>query len=284
MSRLRSLAGEPLLHFLLLGAALFALWRRVAPDGAPRRVVIPASQVGQLAGQFRSTWGREPSTAELASLVESAVLDEIAWREGRALGLDRDDPVIKRRVRQKLEVMTEEALAGPAPGDRELEDWLADHPDSFRRPGTVTFEQVLVAPGDGSGVDVARRSAEVRAALARGEPARSLGEPTLLPRGGDDIGLDLVARDFGPGFAETLGGLAEGEWSGPVASGIGLHLVRVARRTPAALPPLDAVRSAVAREFEADRRRRSLDETYRRLRLDYEVVVEPTPAVDAGTR
>ena len=112
----------------------------------------------------------------------------------------------------------------------------------------------------------------------RGEPAESLGENTLLPRRGDEVGLDLVARDFGPGFAEALGGLPLGEWSGPVASGIGLHLVRVERRTPASMPPLDEVRTAVAREFEADRRRRALEESYRRLRAEYDVVVEAAPA------
>ncbi|MFM7140582.1 MAG: peptidyl-prolyl cis-trans isomerase, partial [Alphaproteobacteria bacterium] len=122
---------------------------------------------------------------ELDALVESAVCDEIAWREGVALGLDRDDPVIERRVRQKLEVVAEEMLERPAPGDRELAAWLEAHPDRFRRPGTVTFEQVLVAPGDGRGVDVGRRVADVRAAIARGEPAESLSENTLLPRRGD---------------------------------------------------------------------------------------------------
>jgi hypothetical protein len=284
VGRLRSLIAEPLLQFLLLGAALFALWRRVAPDGTPRRVLVPGSQVARIADEFRATWGREPQPPELAALVESAVLDEIAWREGRALGLDRDDPVIRRRVRQKLEVMTEESLAGPGPGDRELEAWVAAHPDGFRRPATVTFEQVLLAPGDGRGVDVEGRIAAIRAALARGEAARSLGERTLLPRGGDDVGLDLVGRDFGEGFADALGGLPEGEWTGPVASGIGLHLVRVSRRAPGALPPLDAIRGAASREFEADRRRRALDETYRRLRAEYEVVVEATPGPSEGER
>jgi len=280
--RLRSLLAEPLLHFLLLGAALFAVYRRVAPGGESRRIVLRAPQVAGIADEFRSTWGREPSAAELDALVESAVRDEIAWREGVALGLDRDDPVIRRRVRQKLEVMTEESLAAPPPGDRELEAWLAGHPDAFRRPARVTWQQVLVAPGDGRGVDLDGRTAAIRAALARGEPAVSLGENTLLPRRGDDVGLDLVARDFGPGFAEALGGLPLGEWSGPVASGIGLHLVRVERRTPASMPPIEEVRAAVARELEADRRRRALEESYRRLRAEYDVVVETAPAAGAG--
>lgn len=114
----------------------------------------------------------------------------------------------------------------------------------------------------------------VKAALAKGADPATAGQPSMLPRHLDDISLDLVARDFGDGFAKQLAAVPVRRWAGPMPSGIGVHLVRVRARAAAQLPSLDQVRTAVAREWEADQRIRSRDADYRKLRSEYEVVVE----------
>lgn len=278
------LLREPLLHFLLLGAALFAVYGWLNPGGdAPRRIVVSAAQVEMIVAQFQGTWQRPPTETELRGLVDTWVRDEILYREGAALGLERDDPVVKRRVRQKYEVISEESLRREPPGDADLERYLADNADKFRQPSRIGFEQLLVVPS-GSDVDAQAEVAAALAALAAGANPERVGRPTMLPAGGDDIGLDVIARDFGEVFAAELDALPPGDWQGPVRSGFGLHVVRVSARTPGAVPPLAEVRAAVEREWESARRREARDAQLHELRQRYEVVVDADLAAMAAAQ
>ena len=275
---------EPILHFVLIGVLLFVVYGRMNPAGdAGQRIVVTQAVVDDLARQPQARWMRPSSEQELADLVEAHVRAEILYREGLALGLDRDDPVIKRRVQQKLDVMAEEQWSGAAPTDAELAANLAQNQGRFTRPGTVSFEQ-LFFDGTASAAEVERAVASARAALASGADPAKLGQPTLLPHRIDQMPTDLVARDFGAGFAEQVAQLPEGVWTGPVASGLGAHLVRVSARTPPVLPSLDAVRQRVAREWENERRDRSRSESYRTLRSRYEVVIEAALTASAAAR
>lgn len=277
ISRLASLAKEPVLHFLLIGALLFAAYSRLAPaDEAGSRIVVTQALVDGLAAEHRARWSRPASEQELAALVDAWVRNEILYREGVALGLDRDDPVIKRRVRQKLEVVAEELLARDAATDADLAAYLEKNAARFTRPGTVSFEQITFAAATPAGeVEAARVAAE------RGTDPAWLGQTTMLPRSARDTPLDLVARDFGPEFAAALEKLSQGTWAGPLSSPFGVHLVRVTARSPASIPPLAEVRDAVAREWENERRQASLAANYQALRSRYEVVIEAAASAAA---
>ncbi len=271
-----------MLHFLLIGGLLFFAYGRLNPaDPAGERIVVSQAVVDDLARQYQTRWMRPATEQELTGLVEAHVRDEIMFREGVALGLDRDDPVIKRRVRQKLDVMAEEQLARSAPTDADLQAYLTQHAERFARPVRVSFEQIYF---DGSApvAEVERAATAARAALARGSKPAALGQPTLLPASVEQLPLDLIARDFGSGFAEQVGLLPIGEWSGPLASSLGAHLVRVSARAPATAPPLDEVRQQVAREWENERRELSREASYRKLRERYAVTIERA-AVSAAT-
>jgi hypothetical protein len=269
-----------MLHFALIGALLFFAYERMNPSqGSSERIVVTRALVDDLARQHQQRWSRAPSEQELAGLVDAYVRDEILYREGVALSLDRDDPVIKRRVRQKLEVIAEEQLARDAATDADLAAYLAKHAERFTRPGTVSFEQIYFAAETPAAVAEAARTAALRGS----DPAR-LGQPTMLPPGMRNAPLDLAARDFGREFAAELERLPLDTWAGPVPSAFGQHLVRLAARTPALTPPLAEVRAAVAREWEAERRTASLAENYKALRGRYEVVIEAALPASAATR
>lgn len=271
---------EPILHFLLIGGLLFFVYGRLnLADPAAERIVVSQAVVADLSSQYQARWMRPATEQELAGLVDAHVRDEILYREGLALGLDRDDPVIKRRVRQKLEVVAEEQLARDAPSDADLAAYLARHAERFARPGTISFEQIFFA--------AATPAAEVQAARGaalRGSDLARLGQPSMLPRSAQNAPLDLAARDFGAAFAAELEGLPLDEWTGPVRSAFGQHLVRVTARTPALTPPLAEVRAAVAREWENERRMASLAENYKVLRSRYEVVIEAAPAASTAAQ
>jgi hypothetical protein len=270
----RNILREPTFHFLLIGLFLFLLYGSAAPESADSRTIeVSAARIEILSKQFQAVWNRPPTDSELKGIIAAYVRDEVLYREGVAMGLDGDDPVIKRRVRQKMEVMSEEAGAQLTPTDAELSSYLAKNPDKFRQPPLLSFEQVFFS-GDATVADIEAQSKAALAGLERGEPAAGFGQATMLPGAVNDKPLDLVARDFGEEFAEQLAILPIEVWHGPIRSGFGAHLVRINKREPAALPPLAEIRTAVVREWENERRERNRVESYRAMAKNYRIVID----------
>jgi parvulin-like peptidyl-prolyl cis-trans isomerase-like protein len=277
---IRPLLGEPLLHFLLIGISLFAAYRCVSPgDSSGRRIVITQGVVDDLVTQCVAARGREPTTTELNHLIESYVRDEILYREGVRLGLERDDIVVKRRVRQKIEMIAEEDASTRAPSDGDLSAYLTANPARFVQPALLTFEQVFIGEST-SGPGLVHAVALTREALRKGADSEQLGQPTLLPHQMTRTPADLVARDFGASFAAALESMPVGEWVGPIDSSFGAHYVRVSDRTPAAAPQLAAVRDHVVREWENERRQRARNDAYAKMRRDYTVSIETALATE----
>jgi len=271
---IRTLLGEPMLHFLLIGIALFGAYRWVSPgDSSGRRIIITQGVIDDLVTQHVAARGREPSTTELNHLIESYVREEILYREGVTLGLERDDIVVKRRVRQKIELIAEEDASTRAPTDADLSAYLAANQARFVQPAILTFEQVFIGEST-SGPAVVHAVAVTRAALQTGADPVTLGKPTLLPHRMTRTPADLVARDFGESFAAALEKLPVSEWVGPIDSSFGEHYVRISDRTPAVAPPLAAVRDQVVREWENERRRHARDDAYTKMRGEYQVSIE----------
>src|SRR6476659_5707563 len=271
---IRTLLGEPMLHFVLIGIALFGVYRWVAPgDAGGRRIVITQGVIDDLVTQHVAARGREPSTPELNRLIEAYVRDEILYREGVRLGLERDDIVVKSRVRQKIEMIAEEDASTGAPTDADLSAYLTANQARFVQPAILTFEQVFIGAST-SGLGVVQAVAVTGAALRTGADPEELGKPTLLPHRMTRTPADLVARDFGASFAATLEKVPVGEWVVPIDSRFGAHYVRVSDRTPAVAPPLAAVRDQVVREWENERRRHARNDAYAKMRGEYQVSIE----------
>jgi len=283
---LRALLREPMVQFLAAGAGLFLLSHGGGSrDRGPDPIVVSAGQMQHLSLGFARTWQRLPTEDELKGLIDDHVRDEIAAREARRLGLDRDDTLIRRRLRQKLEFLVEDDAQTPPLADAELQAWLDTHPDAFRRDPEVAFRHVLVsrAPRGAAAGPEAQRLLARLTALGPGADVSALGDPLrLLP---DEVELTSrgeVAGLFGEAFADTVLGLPPGRWAGPVESGYGVHLVLVTRRAPGRLPALAEVRERVLHELLAARRGERLEAMYRQLLERHPVIVEqPTPAAAA---
>lgn len=278
---MRRLLREPLFQFLVLGLALFGAYRLLGGEnGGGNTITIDEPRVALMREQFRASWNREPTPAELHSLVDTAIRDEMLYREGESLGLGRDDPVVMRRIRQKYEVLAEERRDDAPPTDAALREWLARHAATYARPAVVTFSQILLVAGEANG-KAAPAAEAARHALAVGADPVSLGIRTLLPPHEEAVGLDRVARDYGDPFAGALDAAPIGEWLGPVPSAYGAHLVRVDARAAGRIPSLDEIGPQVMRDWEAARRERALDARLAELRKKYDVVVSaalPAPS------
>ena len=285
--RLKSILREPLLHFVAIGAALF-LWFQWSGGGAgpgSTRIAITSGQIEHLAANYTKAWQRPPTDAELKGLIDDWVREEISVREAIAAGLDRDDTIIRRRLRQKFEFLAEDTVQPAPPTEQELEAWLANHADAFRVEPRVAFRQVFVSR-ERRGAAAEADAATILSRLKAKDPGAAidaLGDPTMLPRELDLTSARDVDRLFGPGFAQRIESFAPGAWAGPVKSSFGLHLVLVRERIEGSLPKLAAVRTRVEREVMAERRKRQLDAIYEQLLAKYKVVIEPrAPAAAAS--
>ena len=277
----KSLLREPLLHFLLLGFLLFLFfhWRGDASGSTSTRIVITTPQIEQLAVGFVRTWQKPPTEAELKGLIDEYVKEEIATREAMAIGLDRDDIIIRRRLRQKLEFIAEDTAASVPPTDADLRAWMAIHPAAFRSDPEVAFRQVYLSPqrhGASLQADAAKLLAKLRAA-GPDVSIEHFGDATMLPSRQQLTPLFDVARSFGDDFANSLMNAQPGQWIGPVESSFGLHLVLVSERIPAAQQPLANIRPEVEREVLLERKKKDLENLYTRLLEKYTVKIEPLP-------
>jgi hypothetical protein len=243
MTPLGRLIREPLIHFLLAGALIFVVF---GDDSAPdeRRIVIDAGRVERLAGQFAQSFRRAPTPAELDALIRDDVKDEVYYREALRLGLDRDDEVVRRRMRRKMEAFADDADALPAPDDATLQRWLDAHPQRFAGESSYSFEQ----RGIGAGAD-------------------------LLPPRFERAGASELAGLFGDGFPATLDRLSVGQWRA-VQTGVGRLELRLDGRFPAPPPRLAEIRQRVENDWRAAAARAREARAYQALLDGYQVVIE----------
>ncbi len=276
-------APEPLVHFLLLGAGLFVAFGLVGErtGSEPGEIVTTQGQIESLAIGFARTWQRPPTDPELEGLIRDYIRDEVYYREAMALGLDKDDIVIRRRLRQKMEFVTDDIAAQAEPTVDELSAYLKAHPETFRVEGRFTFRQVYLNP-DRHGQNLARDAEVLLAKLneAGGKAdVSALGDPFLLSHKFEAVPGSEVAKQFGEAFAAKLGALSPGQWQGPVESGYGVHLVFVGQRARGRVPALEEVREAVRREWANAERLEANEKLYQGLLKRYTVTIErPQPA------
>lgn len=279
------LLKDPLVHFLLIGAAMFALflWRGEA-GGDAERIVVTAERVQQVSQTAAVVQGRQPSRAELEQLVEPVIREEIYYREALALGLDVNDDEVRRRLVEKMQYLTED-LADPEPAsEAELIAFFESAPERFAIPALVTFDQVFFSPnvrGESLDADVA---AGVDA-LRGGAAPVDVGDRTPLQERFADAPRDRIGVLFGEVMTDAIFTAAPGDWSGPYQSDFGLHLVRVVSRSDARQPAFDEVREQVAQTFAADRRLAANQAAYAEMRARYDVVVEwPASVAEANAQ
>lgn len=280
---MKKVLREPLLHFLLAGIALFFLYDvlRGGESDAPRDIVISEARVEALAESFAAVWMRPPTPQEIKGLIDDYVAEEIFYREGVAMGLDQDDTVIRRRLRQKMEFIAEDAAAAVEPTDEQLRAYLAQHAEKFVSPAESTFVQVFFSTekrGDQARVDAEKLLAELQAGRGAANPTDG-GDPTLLPADMQAASPQAIANTFGSEFAAQVEEAPVGQWSGPLQSGFGLHLVRVDERVAGALPSFDDIRPLVLREWQAEQRTESNKRFLDSLRAKYDIRIEGPAAV-----
>lgn len=273
---MRSMVREPIFHFALLAVVLFIYFQTTTesePIEPEDNVVrIAPADVTLLIEQYKSAWARQPTRQELDGLIQSRIREEVLVREALALGLDSGDSVIRNRLRQKMQFLTDSAAQALTPEMSVLQAHLEANSDRFEKPGVMGFEQVFL--GENPTQD------EIEAALTAlqgGVDPLSVGKASLLPAIVPASVPIQIDGGFGRGFSDTLRTLPVGEWTGPVQSGFGLHLVRLTERKPARLPELSAVEDKVLFDWRREQADALSKAQYEALLSVYEV---QTPSGD----
>jgi hypothetical protein len=284
---MRRLLREPLLHFLLLGAALFAAfsWGSGHFETGSKSIVVTQGQLASMRVAFTRTWQRPPTSEEWEGLIRDRVREEVYYREALALGLDKDDLIIRRRLRQKMEFVSQDLAAPAEPSNEALQAYLNAHAATFATERRFSFRQVYLNPKR-RGVNLARDADRLLAGLKQAGANANLaplGDPILLEHEFDNASAREVGNMFGEKFAAALGNLSPGQWQGPVESGYGVHVVFLAERTEGRLPPLEDVREAVRREWTNAQQREAAGRFYQALLRKYAVTIE-TPSAAGGTQ
>ncbi|MHC5065222.1 MAG: peptidyl-prolyl cis-trans isomerase [Planctomycetota bacterium] len=276
---MRPLFKEPLVHFLLLGTILYFAFDLVGDTEAAEakgEIVITKGEVQRLEALFEKTWRRPPSDEEKQGLLEDYIRQEVYYREALAAGLDRDDIVVRRRMQQKLEFLTEDVSDQIEPTDEELRAYLAEHPEVFRGQPTYSFIQVYLNPDRRENIEA--DALELLSRLTASSPETDfseMGDRLITAESSYRDATELmVERALGKRFLSELDKLPEGEWSGPISSGFGLHLVFLEGRTPGQVPDLAAARNQVVREWSEAQRQEMRSAIYAELRQRYVITVE----------
>lgn len=278
---LKSMAREPLIHFLALALLIFAVYGALGGPAAekPRAIVITEAKIEQVGALFAKVWLRPPTASELKGLIDDYVKEEIYYREALALGLDKDDTVIRRRLRQKIEFLSGAEAEALAPSEADLEAYLRANTARFEVEPAIAFRQIYLDPGRrGAAIEEDARAALGKLRTDSPEDLASFGDASLLPYELTLSDKSTIGQMFGQEFADAVVALSPDGWTGPFKSAYGLHLVEVAEKTPGRVPALAEVRDAVLREWTSERRKEREEARFAELAMRYEVVIENAAA------
>jgi peptidyl-prolyl cis-trans isomerase C len=282
--QIRRWLREPLLHFLFLGLMLFAansfITRGRTGAGFPKQIQITLDDLRQMAIYFQSQWGRPPTPEEFKGLVESKVKEEVLYREGVEMGLDKDDIIVKRRVAQKMQFLSEDVTAMQLPTPARLKAWYDKHSDQFAFPKRVSFRHLYFSPDHRHAG--AHDNAERALTRLAGQPensklAAALADPFMFQDYYRELAPDSLAKEFGPQFARSVEKLPTGSWQGPIESGFGWHLVFVDAVVPGRVPVFEEVESDVKKAWLDEQGAQAWDKAYQDMRAKYTVLLPAVP-------
>ena len=272
---------DPFAHFILIGAGLFVLYALVNDkELAPNRIIISEADIQRTANQWQQKWHRAPSESELLKVIERQIREEIYYREAQALDLGRDDPIIRRRLAEKMEFIASDLLVPSDPADEELAAYLAANPDTFVSPIRLSFSHIFYSADSVSRERQSNQETLLTRLNESSDPQAysGLGDSFNGKQHYEQIADYQIARIFGRRFEEQLIALPVGQWLGPIESGYGRHLVRIDDRIDAKLPPLTDIRDKVLPYWRAQQQLRSNDSLYAKLRENYQIVIMMKPS------
>jgi len=280
---------EPLLHFLILGAVLFAVYAYINRGRGgvepSRQIVLSLDELREMDVYFQSQWHRQPTPAEFAAMVEDKVREDVLYREALAMGLDKEDTIVKRRMAQKMQFLAEDVASAHEPTSAELKAWFDKNKEKFALPSRISFRHVYFSPdkrGKNARDDAARALTQLTGQPADSTLAASMGDRFMFQDYYGDRAPDAIAKELGPPFAVAVEKLKPGSWQGPIESGYGWHLVFVTTVISGRVPAFEEIEPDVKTAWLGEQKRQAWEKAYGEMRAKYTVLLPAPPSNDAA--
>ena len=280
---------EPLLHFLLIGLVLFAVYSyinrgRVGIESS-KQIVVSVDDLRVMETYFESQWHRPPTPQEFQAMVEDKIREEVLYREGLAMGLDKDDTIVKRRMAQKMQFLAEDVAAAHEPSTSELKAWFDKNEDRFALPSRYSFRHLYFSPdkrGKAAQQDAANALTRVSGQPENSALAASTGDSFMFQDYYGDRTPSAIAKEFGPQFAVAIEKLKPGLWQGPIESGYGWHLVFVDTVIPGRIPAFEEIEPDVKIAWLGEQKATAWQKAYKEMRAKYSVLLPAPPDKNAS--
>jgi len=284
------LLREPLVHFMFIGAVIYALYGLFAEpvvEETDKTIVVTAGEIEWMQASWQKRWNRPPTAQEFDGLIQQYIKETVLYREALTMGLNKHDQVIRRRLAQKLEFLAKDLVALTPPTEDELLAYFDEHQARYQAPTLYTFTQVFFDPDKRGDATLEDAEAVKATLIAQGDAiddAGALGDGLMLQNYYPQKDRAEIQKNLGSGFTDTLITLAPGQWHGPVLSGFGVHLVYVNNITVPPPPVFAEVRERVIADWSLDRGEELNDKFYANLREQYSIVIEePEPGDEITT-
>ncbi|MDH3947652.1 MAG: peptidylprolyl isomerase [Gammaproteobacteria bacterium] len=272
---------EPLLHFLLLGAVFFLAYFWLNPSdqsSSDNQIHVSQNDIDRFVSIFQKQWNRKPTKQEMDGLVRAHLKEEILYREALALGLEKDDTIVRRRLAQKMEFLITDVVVPGEVEDKELMVFYQKHPERYTRAARMSFRHIYFNP-DQRGerlLDEANATLSTLQATNAGvDVPEGYGDRFMLQLQYSQQSIDQIARMFGGEFADKLVEVTPGYWQGPIRSGYGVHLVYIQQRDAASIYPFSEVRERLKNDYLFDLRQTRNEEMLEKLKTRYEITIAP---------
>jgi hypothetical protein len=284
-SRTSAFIREPLLHFLVLGLLLFAVYSymnrgRMGIEPS-KQIAVSLDDLRVMEAYFESQWHRQPTPPEFQAMVKDKIREEVLYREGLAMGLDKDDTIVKRRMAQKMQFLAEDVAAAHEPSSAELKFWFEKNNSKFALPSRYSFRHVYFSPdkrGKNAQQDAAQALAKISGQPEDSRLAASAGDSFMFQDYYGDRAPSAIAKEFGPQFAVALENLKPGSWQGPVESGYGWHLVFIDTVIPGRIPAFEEIEPDVKTAWLGEQKATAWQKAYADMRAKYVVLLPAVPA------
>lgn len=266
---------EPLVHFALLGVLIFGLFSLVGEQDSENEILIDDSDIDHLVELWQLQWQRPPTEEELQGLITKYVDQEILYREALKMNLDHNDEIVKRRLAQKMEFLGNDlsSLVNP-PTDENLKTYFDEHQEEYKTDYQYTLYQVVFTTDKHQDPIAKANQVLEESATTDISSIKSKGDSFALNFSYSNASATSLKRSFGDAFVDQLPELTTGQWTGPIRSGFGAHLVYLKEKTEPQIPEFTKVRNEVLRDFEYAMEQQSKDAIKNELKKSYTIVIE----------
>jgi peptidyl-prolyl cis-trans isomerase C len=279
-SFLKRCAREPLVHFVLIGAALFAVYSALhskeAASTDSKKIVLTANDVDQISLMWQAQGRPAPTADQIQSLLDNKIREEVLYREALALGLDKEDTIVKRRMAQKMDFVAEDLSDLREPTREELKAWIAKNGERFKVPGRASFRHLYFSfdkHGNQTAAVAAEALKKIEGKSSDSPEAAAVADPFMFQDYYGDRSFDELSKTFGPTFARSLFMQKMGSWHGPIESGYGWHLVFIDSLTPARVPDFEEIETDVRTQWVSAQRQETKQRMYEEMKSHYEIVL-----------